>query len=345
MFPDSSFYLQQHLLARVSHDYHLDHRELVGRYLAGPVPFGLDVGLGPNTCHDPKGAGLPSPPAVVHDQAPKPRRRVEWDHTKHCAGTKNNGTHCCSVRLEGTQFCRHHQGQKDHPVPLEVGRTTDDDDAPTPAHSFSVHTPAHSRRPSVGDHHGPVDLVAQRVFADLANNRVGCGHLLKKVALVDRGYSGWSLPCGPDFEAEPMFRQVASVAGLAVTVVGGDHLIPLGYIEPGQDSVCSSVEPELALDPVDGDDDSSATSGHRDPVDHVDLELDYDMFMAMAESVGLDDDVDPACTLDDNYFPFGIYVTSVDENIKQFQKMVGDEGYETVVETVDDEDYLFVMRR
>ena len=338
MFPDSSFYLQQHLLARVATDYHLDHGELVGRYLVGPaVPApGHAVSKSAHV------ASKPSPPAV----AAKPRRRVQWDVNKHCAGTKNNGTHCCSVRLEGTQFCRHHQGQKEHPVPLATTRTNSDE-ALSPAHSFSVHTPAHSRRPSVGDHHGPVDLAAQRVFADLANNRVGCGHLLKKVALVDRGYSGWALPCGPDFEAEPMFRQVAAVAGLALAVVGGDHLIPLGYIEPGQDSVCSSVEPELQLDPCSAcSATDEATSGNRDLTeDHVDLELDYDMFMAMAESVGLDDDVDPACTLDDNYFPFGIYVTSVDENIKQFQKMVGDEGYETVVETVDDEDYLFVMRR
>jgi hypothetical protein len=323
---DISYYLQQHLLARVATDYGLDHSELVGRYLSCPPP-------------PPTGPKVHTPVAPSVSTGPKPRRKVVWDSTRHCHGTKNNGTRCCSVRVDGTEFCRHHQGQREHPVPLAPVRATDDDIATV--QSFSVHTPAHSRRPSFSATTPPsaVDPEAQRVFEDIAHRRVGCGHLLKKVVLPVGGYTGISLPTADGgFDAEPMFRQMAETAGLTLQVVDG-HLIPHGYIEP----TVSSVEQELDLQGT-----VESCCDAPDDVDEVSspVVLDYDTFMAMADAVGLDDDVDPNCSVDDAYYSFGLFITSVDDNVKQLRKMLADEGYETTIEEVaDGEEYMFITKK
>ena len=339
MFPDSSYYLQTHLLARVANDYQLDFSELTGRYLPMPTAPAFPM-------------HIPTKPvdAPLAPSAKKPKRRVEWDTLKHCHGTKNNGTRCCSVMFEATEFCRHHQGQKEHPVPLAP--VTEVADAQSMAQSFSVHTPAHSRRPSFDADSPPasMDPRAQEVFAEIARDRVGCGHLLKKVKFSS-GYQGWSLPQGDDFESEPMFRDIANRAGLLLAIIEG-HLTPCGYIEPTEATSSSTVTdlplqntPVFATTPTatDNDDDTDDEEADSGP-----LEMTYDLFESMAEAYGLDDDIENGLDDGPEYHPFGIYITSMEdmsESLKKFQVALREEGHNTAMENIDDIDYLLVYKK
>ena len=333
MFPTDSYYLQTHLLARVASDYQLDFSELTGRYLPMPTApaFPMPVHAKP--------VDAPLAPSVK-----KPKRRVEWDTLKHCHGTKNNGTRCCSVMFEATEFCRHHQGQKEHPVPLAPVA-----DAQSVVQSFSVHTPAHSRRPSFDADSPPasMDPRAQEVFAEIARDRVGCGHLLKKVKFSS-GYQGWSLPQGTDFESEPMFRNAAHLSGLLLAVIEG-HLTPCGYIEPTEAGSSSTIS-ELPLQntPVFVGTPNDTDNEDEDEVDSGPYEMTYDYFESMAETWGLDDDIENGLDDGPEYHPFGIYITSMEdmnESLKKFQAALREEGHETAMENIDDTDYLLVYKK
>lgn len=328
-YPDMSFYLQSHLLSRVATDYGLDHQTLVGRYLVVPMAPPPVFGVPPV-----KSVDVPPP-------TKKPKRRVEWDSLKHCHGTKNNGTHCCSVMFQGTKFCRHHQGQAENPVPLAPAV-----EDVSVVQSFSIHTPAYSRRPSfdAGSPPAALDPRAQEVFARVARDHVGCGHLLKKVKLTT-GYEGWSLPTGEDFEVEPFFRDSAAKSGLLLAIIQG-HLTPCGYIEPCESS-CSTMESELPLD-VNTPKFITTPTVADEPTDEADsgpCVMNYDLFESMAEALGLDEDLDSAVIDSPDYYPFGIYITSMEEmgeNIKKLQKNLAEEGYQSIIEDIDGEEYLIV---
>ena len=195
-----------------------------------------------------------------------------------------------------------------------------------------------------------MDPRTQEVFAQLARDRVGCGHLLKKVKFSS-GYQGWSLPQGEGFESEPMFRDIAGKSGLLLAIIEG-HLTPCGYIEPPAATSSSSTCTDLPLQntpvfigtpTVDDDDDDTDNE-----VDSGPCEMTYDLFESMAEAWGLDEDIETGLDGDGGYYPFGIYITSMEdmnESLKKFQAALREEGHETAIEDIDDTDYLLVYKK
>ena len=115
--------------------------------------------------------------------------------------------------------------------------------------------------------------------------------------------------------------------------------------------------PSLAL-PFDDDDDAESVIPNtpiyhtdteaEDEEDDEDQELTEDTFQAMADSCGLTDEVDNNANADDSdYYPFGIYISSFEdnsENLDLLQKNLNALGYSTkITEDGDDEDEKYML--
>ena len=327
-----SFQSVSNLLRLIQLDYQLDD-DLCARYLH-PVGFPAHATM-------PMPMPMAMPMAVAAsvksggEKVKKPRKEQVHVPGVSCCGTNRHGKLCCNSRAKNSEYCRWHMDQKENPVAPIVERDPDED-----VQSFSVHTPQHSRRPSVS---GPVDPTleeAQVKFQELATNRCGVGHLVKKVSLEDGKYQGVSIALNEHFGSEDLFREQAAELGLFLKVIE-EHLVPAGYIPEETDdceSVCCAHTPEYGTD------------AECEEEEEVSTEMTLEVFQSMAEACGLTDELDESATSDESYYPFGIYITSFEdnsENIKLLQKNIESRGFSSeIIEEEDDEDekYLVISR-
>ena len=308
------------------------------------------------------GAPVPTSPAVPSSTKPKkPRKAQIHVPGTSCCGTNRHGKLCCNARAKESEFCRWHLDQKDNPVAL----TVDPPVAESAAESFSVHTPVHSRRPSVSSP-DPTRLAAQEKFRELATGKCGCNHLLKNVAFET--YQGPAIALTANFGVEAMFRSEASTMGLFLADIDG-HLTPCGYIPADDDD---TLMPSLALETDDdacsvtpltmpsltleGDEypipntpefHTTDTEAEAETDEGIPTDLTEESFQSYAEGAGLDEYFDANVTTKSDCYPFGIYISSMDDitdNVKLLKKTLKSVGFKSkIVSDDDDEDEKFLL--
>jgi len=352
-----SFQSVSNLLRLIQTDYSLAD-DLTSKYLGSLESAFPSAGL-PQLA---KGAPLIAPIATAvaaPAKAPKkPRKQQVHVPGTSCCGTNRHSKLCCNARLKDSTFCRWHQDQLANPV---VPAPTVDPNADV--QSFSVHTPPHSRRPSVSSP-DPTRAQAQEKFSQLATDRCNSGHLVKQVTLAGGSYIGVGIKLDNNFVCKQMFTDAAKSIGLFLAEVD-DHLTPCGYMPEGDEEVADSVVhvvptqmPSLSTH-FDGDDDAESVVPNT-PIYHTDTEdeeaeaesedfdLTEDTFQSMADSCGLTDEVDNNANSDDAaYYPFGIYISSFEdntENLDLLQKNLSALGYSTkITEDYEDEDEKYML--
>ena len=363
-----SFQSVSNLLRLVAHDYGLAD-DLTVKYLHFASPMDSMSMPMPMAMAMPLKAGAPTPASgpTADSKSKKPRKAQIHVPGVSCCGTNRHGKLCCNSRAKESEFCRWHLDQKDNPVALTVDPPTQEADA----ESFSVHTPVHSRRPSVSSP-DPTRLASHEKFRELASGKCGCHHLVKNVAFET--YQGPAIALTPNFGVEDMFRSEASKMGLFLADIDG-HMTPCGYIpaddadvcpEPvlpltmssltlDEDDTCSSTSvrmPSLTLEPDEDEDEypivPNTPTFHTDTeADELPTDLTEESFQSYAEGAGLDEYFDANVTTRPDCYPFGVYISSMDditENVKLLKKTLKSVGIKSkIVADEDDEDEKFLL--
>ena len=294
---------------------------------------------------------MPMPMAPVAPAAPAKKEKKQGIHNPgvSCCGTNRFGKLCCNARAKDSEFCRWHADQKDAPVPP---RTEEADDE---VQSFSIHTPAHSRRPSVSQV-PPQRLEAQQKFGEIARDDIGCQHLITKVALSN--YEGVAIKLDDNFQQEPLFRNQCQVTGVFLAEVDG-YLVPTVYMpEDSGESVTQPIRTEPIDDPSDTEDelpmdntpifcttDTEAEDG--DPQEEETKEMTEELFEDYATAVGLDDEFDGNTDIPDDYYPYGVFVSPFSDNtdnLKLLRTNLQSDGFVVeIIEINDDEDEKYLV--
>ena len=250
-----SFQSVSNLLRLIQLDYSIPD-DLTSKYLSVPVSPSFDV------C-PPKGhVSAPPPPPVAPKKVKKNTIHIDG---VSCVGTNRHGELCKCTRADGSLYCRFHKDQENNPKPPRVSNDDDENERA----SFSVHTPVHSRRPSVTNI-DPSRQEAQNKFEEVARDRCGCGHLVKNVVLG--GYEGVAIELGEHFVHEQMFRDVAKQIGLFLADVDG-HMTPCGFM-PGEEE--EVVSREVVVDEVSDTEDEEPMEIPNTPMDYSDTECEED---------------------------------------------------------------------
>ena len=341
-----SFQSVSNLLRLVQLDYALPD-DLSAKYLhpAGfPTPV-ADMKM-------PMSMPMPMAPVAI----PVPPAKKEKKQGVHkpgisCGGTNRFGKLCCNARAKESEFCRWHADQKDTPVPPRA--EVDDDEV----QSFSIHTPAHSRRPSVSHPPPPQRHEAQCKFREIARDDIGCDHLIKNVALSN--YEGVAIKLDDNFQQESLFRKQCQVLGVFLAEVD-EHLVPTVYMPEGTaESVVQSILTEPIDDPSDTEDElpmkytptfctTDTEAEDEDPKEEEDSkEMTEELFEDYATATGLDDEFDGNTDIPEDYYPYGVFVSPFSnntDNLKLLRTNLQSDGFVVeIIEINEDEDEKYLV--
>jgi len=310
----------------------------------------------------------PAPPLATKPvQAPAPSAKPSGPKTKKvhipgvsCVGTNRHGCLCCNPRSKshGNDYCRHHQSQLSEPVAPKV--VPDDSDAVSTATDLSVHTAVVVCEPPTQAPAAPPPC--HGVFVDVFVDTLAHGHLLTKTTLPLSGYSG---PAVSLTALTPALRSLFDTEAIALglfTCESEGYLHPTGYM-PEEIAETSPIPAPVVPETAETDEPSTytpvfattecssaaSTSTTAECEDDAcsDIELTASAFQSIADSCGLEDEVDLNVEQGLDYFDFGIYISGFDdlaENLKLLRERLSDRGFQCEELEDDDEKYLVVCR-